>query len=667
MKNQVKSHKKRLLAFLLAALIALSSILINGTAVFAADGTLTFNSGETIAYGDYYTTRMTFDGDNKAYCVEPLKPTPSAGTYEYDLLGNDSPVRKALYYLPGGYGYEKNIQGKYLGGWAEDDAYVIGHLVVAYTYAGYSADSGAFYGAPQSYIDKAVEISNAINVLPDPPKNFRAFLVVGNNNQTITGSWYQKPYGWIELKKTSANDALTDGNGSYSLKGAQYGVYKGEELLETLTTDKNGYAKSKDLEADFEYTVRELKASPGFVVDPNGYKVTVKSETGATVKVNEFPQNNPLDLVLKKLDMETGTNTPQGGAALKDAEFTVKFYASQSDTDPAAKGETPLRTWVFKTDASGEIHFSKEYLVSGDELYYVSGGKTPCLPLGTVTVQESKAPAGYFASDAIFVQKLSGGGDSETLELYHASDVEEQIFRGGVKIQKRDLETGEARPQGGASFENAEFTITSLNENPVLVDGKPFTKDQIVMTLKTGSDGTATTKKDALPYGHYRADEVTPPQGYLNTGKISIACLALCRAALSYDGKRPFEPYAIRAVRNALMDYCRMANRQVNCSLDEPVASGNSTLKDFFEVEADGESAYERLRTSEAFAYLKEQQRQYTGVVQKGISCLIWRAQGYNSKDLSQYFDTSTNSVRAWMSHAAKVLRTEQQLYDLLS
>lgn len=144
-------------------------------------------------------------------------------------------------------------------------------------------------------------------------------------------------------------------------------------------------------------------------------------------------------------------------------------------------------------------------------------------------------------------------------------------------------------------------------------------------------------------------------------------CLALCRAALSYDGKRPFEPYAIRAVRNALMDYCRMANRQVNCSLDEPVASSNSTLKDFFEVEADGESAYERLRTSEAFAYLKEQQRQYTGVVQKGISCLIWRAQGYNSKDLSQYFDTSTNSVRAWMSHAAKVLRTEQQLYDLLS
>ena len=144
-------------------------------------------------------------------------------------------------------------------------------------------------------------------------------------------------------------------------------------------------------------------------------------------------------------------------------------------------------------------------------------------------------------------------------------------------------------------------------------------------------------------------------------------CLALCRAALSYDGIRPFEPYAIRAVRNALMDYCRMANRQVKRSLDEPLASDNSTLKDFFDAEADGDSSYERLRASEALKYLKEQQRQYTGVVQKGISCLIWRAQGYNSEDLSRYFDTSTNSIRAWMSHAAKKLRTEQQLYDLLS
>lgn len=522
MMKQVKPCEKRLLAFLMAALITLSSILMNGTAVLAADGTLNFNSGETIAYGDYFTTRMTFDGDNRAYCVEPLKATPSAGTYEYDLLGQDSPVRKALYYLPGGYGYEKSVHSQYLSGWAEDDAYVIGHLVVSYIYAGYTADSGAFYGAPQSYIDKALEVINVINALPSPPNNFRAFIVPGSGNQTIAGSWYQKPYGWIELKKASGNTPITKENGNYSLKGAQYGIYKGNQLLETLTTDKNGYAKSKELEADTTYTVRELKASPGFIVDVNSYDVSVKSETGTTLEVKELPQHNPIDLVLQKLDSEIKTNTPQGAASLEHAEFTMKFYASQSDTDPAAAGESPLRTWVFQTDAAGEIHFSKAYLVSGDDFFYASDGKTPTLPLGTVTVQETKAPAGYFASEEVIVQKITKDNDQETISVYNASKVEEQIYRGGVKIQKRDLETAKAEAQGGATLKGAEFTITTLNDNPVLVEGKSYTKDQVVKTLITDDAGITSTAKDALPYGHYRVDEVTPPEGYLNTGKISI-------------------------------------------------------------------------------------------------------------------------------------------------
>ena len=49
--------------------------------------------------------------------------------------------------------------------WSEDDRYVIGHLTASYVYAGYDAGSGAFYGAPQNYIDKAVEIANAIQGL----------------------------------------------------------------------------------------------------------------------------------------------------------------------------------------------------------------------------------------------------------------------------------------------------------------------------------------------------------------------------------------------------------------------------------------------------------------------------------------------------------------------
>ena len=71
----------------------------------AADGTLNFQTGELISYGDYYTTKMSVDNNGTAYCVQPMKKTPAAGSYQYDLLGKDSALRKALYYLPGGYGY----------------------------------------------------------------------------------------------------------------------------------------------------------------------------------------------------------------------------------------------------------------------------------------------------------------------------------------------------------------------------------------------------------------------------------------------------------------------------------------------------------------------------------------------------------------------------------
>ena len=138
--------------------------------------------------------------------MEPLRKTPSSGSYSYDLLSQNSPLRKALYYLNGGYGYDKVVKDKYFSGWSDDNSYVIGHLVVAYIYAGNSADTGAFHGAPQSYIDKALEVASAIQGLPNPPEGFRAFIVPGQGSQTIAGSWYQVPNGWIELKKSSAKD-----------------------------------------------------------------------------------------------------------------------------------------------------------------------------------------------------------------------------------------------------------------------------------------------------------------------------------------------------------------------------------------------------------------------------------------------------------------------------
>ena len=71
--------------------------------------------------------------------------------------------------------------------------------------------------------------------------------------------------------------------------------------------------------------------------------------------------------------------------------------------------------------------------------------------------------------------------------------VSDKVICGGVKIQKRDIETGKAKPQGSGTLEGAVFTITTLNDNPVLVDGKSYTKDQVVLTLTTDKSGIAAT------------------------------------------------------------------------------------------------------------------------------------------------------------------------------
>lgn len=320
MRKKFKRNSRRVLAFMLSILTMLTTFGTSVTTAFAADGTLHFNSGETIAYGDYYTTRMTFDGENTAYCLEPMKKPPEEGDYSYNLLPENSPIRKALYYLNGGYGYDTVTRDKCFHGWSDTDAYVIGHLAVAYIFDNYNDKGGAFYGASANYVAKAKEVVKVIDSLPAPPQTFRAFILPVENHQTIAGSWYEKPYGWIELYKSTANGSLSEGNRNYSLKGAKYGIYQRETQIAVLTTGENGYAKSGELE-EGSYTVREIEASPGFAVDTNGYDVTVESDVTATLKVQEVPQNNPMDIVLQKIDSETQKKESQGAASLEHAEF----------------------------------------------------------------------------------------------------------------------------------------------------------------------------------------------------------------------------------------------------------------------------------------------------------------------------------------------------------
>ncbi|CCL92700.1 Putative cell surface protein (fragment) [Clostridioides difficile T14] len=304
--------------------------------------------------------------------------------------------------------------------------------------------------------------------------------------------------------------------------------------LATLTTDTSGNTEAVEVRATTVY-IKELSAPAGFKIDKTVYSLSVEAGKTATLKVSDTPKVTDTLIELFKIDMETQKSNSQGNASLEGAEFTWNFYAGYYNKNnlPAQ----PTRTWVTKTiaekDSDGAIHYitrlANAYKVSGDS-FYMQDGKN-VLPLGTLTVEETKSPSGYLLEGAymqadgseeqikeMYLTQITEDGDLAVLSgsnQYHVSD---KVIRGGVKIQKRDLETKDTKAQGGATLKNTAFEIISLNENAVLVESKLYKKNEVLKTIHTDIEGIASTSADLLPYGKYRLSEQKPPEGYLTDG-----------------------------------------------------------------------------------------------------------------------------------------------------
>ena len=361
--------------------------------------------------------------------------------------------------------------------------------------------------------------------------------IYSGEGQDIGQFWAKLAVGNATLKKTSSNASITNGNGLYSIAGAIYGVYSDKDCtkqLATLTTDNSGNTDTVEVKAGTVY-IKELSAPAGYKVDSTVYSLNVEAGKTATLNVSDTPKVTDTLIELFKIDMETQKDAPQGDASLEGAEFTWKFYAGHYTADNLPSEST--KTWVTKTiaekDSDGTIHYvsrlSDEYKVSGDS-FYTQNGKN-VLPLGTLTVEETKAPNGYLLDGAymqangseeqikgMYLTQITEDGDLAVLSGSNQFSVSDKVIRGGVKIQKRDLETSDTKGQGSATLKDAEFEIISLNDNAVLVEGKLYKKGEVVKTILTDIEGVASTSADLLPYGKYRIEESKAPEGYLTNG-----------------------------------------------------------------------------------------------------------------------------------------------------
>ena len=319
---------------------------------------------------------------------------------------------------------------------------------------------------------------------------------------------YRAFTGSLELIKSSANQTITNGNSCYSLKGAVYGLYQNGIEIARKTTDVNGYAKFENVTAG-NYDLKEITPPKGYALDKTIYPVTINSSQTTRVDVKDYPQSDPVSILLGKVDKDTTQNMPQGSASLEGAEFTIKYYAVQSDKDPAETGKKPVRTWIMKTDENGKCRLDEKYKVSGDEFWKNPFG-VATLPLGTITIQETKAPKGYLLNEEIFVRQITSKGTAESVETYNMPTIEEEVIRGDIQLVKYG-ETNDEPGDSGADIKkplkDIKFHLTSKTTGDVY-------------TIITDEQGVATTKqlgtsdRGNLPFDTYTVSEESPYPEY---------------------------------------------------------------------------------------------------------------------------------------------------------
>lgn len=327
--------------------------------------------------------------------------------------------------------------------------------------------------------------------------------------------------GKAKIKKVSVNPSISDGNGCYSLEGAEFKLTdtkNGMEVTERLVTKANGESQEITLAAG-TYMVEEVKAPKGFQLSMEKFPVeVVNGETAICVFKNK-PANDPVGVLLRKIDQGTGKPEATGTGSFENAEYTFLYYDGQYKTKEELNGVNPTRTWVLKTNEYGVIQLRTAELVSGDEFYLNTEGQR-VFPLGTITIQESKAPTGYQLDPNLYIQNIEADFTGAIINSPQAPNSPEPSIRGGVQIEKHDLEINDKSYQGDATLADATFDIYNRSINPVTVNGTVYQKDEVVYTFKTDATGIAKTAADLLQYGDYEIIEKEPPAGYLPTGKL---------------------------------------------------------------------------------------------------------------------------------------------------
>lgn len=254
------------------------------------------------------------------------------------------------------------------------------------------------------------------------------------------------PHGNIRITKSSMLPDITDGNTCYSLEGAVYGIYSDSECqnkVAEVTTDTDGVGVSELLSVG-DYYIKEITASEGYKLDITVYPKSVTDNEITDCQVTEIPYTQTVDVLLQKRNAsEVVTDENMSGA-----KYTVNFYPDYLDSEEDVQAAMCSRSWIFQTDYNNTCKLDDDHLLSGDDLFQDGEGNY-VLPLGTVTIQETDAPYGYYLDETLFIRKitLDGAAGVEQFNIPISDEFEiPEITISGTKTWDDDNDRDGKRP-----------------------------------------------------------------------------------------------------------------------------------------------------------------------------------------------------------------------------
>ena len=492
----------------LAAALALSTCLPQAAA-FADTGSVHISSYEI--EGGYAPVNegvgyRTADGQ-VSYCYDHGAHGPGRAGQDYTDLREATHAED--YLLAKGYP-ETNV----IGGTEWSDAKAQAVTQMAVWLASGTASEGDFSDADPAMVAAAKELADEAAAYKggDASVDGRGTVCTVAGKPAVQSMLTASGGGRIRLAKASADESVTEGDGDYSLVGAVYGVYRGEELVARITTGKDGRGSTDARVPDGTYTVREIEAPAGYVLSDEEYEVTV---SGHDAVVDAADKPVTVTFRLKKTDAGTGEATPQGAASLDNAVYEASF--EQNGEVKTVRGTT-----------------------KGSEVTFEG------IPLGRISVREVTPPTGYLpdAEEHVFeVAAGDAGHGSAVFELTPEGEFTEQVVRGDLALVK--VADGTQQRLAGVPF---KITSKTTGESHVIVtDGNGQASTSASWNAHTAgtNGGTADSgvwfgasepddAKGALPYDTYTVEEL-PCEANADRTLIPAFDVSVYRDAVTVD------------------------------------------------------------------------------------------------------------------------------------